>query len=73
LEKQIENEAPLEKDCYEIGRKIFNMSLDKFQKIFIDKEGPFNLAKYYSQKKDYKDIKMEEFKENEGNNKVKIS
>lgn len=39
LESKIETEAPLDKDCYEIGRKIFHMSINKFFSTFIDTQG----------------------------------
>jgi hypothetical protein len=37
LENLIESEAPLEKDFYEIGKKIFPMSVNEFYHAFFDK------------------------------------
>ena len=63
LEDLLQKKAPFKPEnyCFEIGKKIFPLSLQEFYDTFLSGEAPMNFLNYYLGNKVYKDIKLEQF------------
>ena len=68
LEKLMSMRSPFITDQYlfDIGSKIFPMSLDEFYDTFLAVHAPMNFINYYLANKLYKDIRLENYKRDEG-------
>jgi hypothetical protein len=53
----LDQEAPLDKGAFELGKIILPMSLDRFFEVYLKKEGEMSFPNYYTRRGN-KDVKV---------------